>query len=174
MKWKPLNCPLVAGYSIGHKSSPLHVSRWDCRKTHQVYVNSFFCWQRFLFFKVVLMTLIFVKVFIFMASLISHLMLDASPSESISQWSVPGVCFCGGKPWVSAFTWKSSAIHHQAEYCCRSSTGPPLAKVIPAGSDPHSRKIQKVLPHCRNCSGVAQRSWQVAQGVDLASRFPKP
>lgn len=110
----------------------------------------------------------------FMASLISHLMLDASPSESISQWSVPGVCFCGGKPWVSAFTWKSSAIHHQAEYCCRSSTGPPLAKVIPAGSDPHSRTIQKVLPHCRNCSGVAQRSWQVAQGVDLASRFPKP
>lgn len=94
----------------------------------------------------------------FMASLISHLMLDASPSESISQWSVPGVCFCGGKPWVSAFTWKSSATHHQAEYCCRSSTGPPLAKVIPAGSDPHSRKIQKVLPHCRNCSGVAQRS----------------
>lgn len=94
----------------------------------------------------------------FMASLISHLMLDASPSESISQWSVPGVCFCGGKPWVSAFTWKSSAIHHQAEYCCRSSTGPPLAKVIPAGSDPHSRTIQKVLPHCRNCSGVAQRS----------------
>lgn len=94
----------------------------------------------------------------FMASLISHLMLDASPTESFSQWSVPGVCFYAGKPWVSAFTWKSSATHHQAEHCCRSSTGPPLAKVIPAGSDPHSRKIQKVLPHCRNCSGVAQRS----------------
>lgn len=110
----------------------------------------------------------------FMASLISHLMLDASPSESFSQWSVPGVCFYAGKPWVSAFTWKSSATHHQAEHCCRWSIGPPLAKVIPAGSDPHSRTIQKVLPHCRNCSGVAQRSWQVAQGVDLASRFPKP
>lgn len=101
MKWKPLNCPLVAGYSIGHKSSPLHVSRWDCRKTHQVYVNSFFCWQRFLFFKVVLMTLIFVKVFIFMASLISHLMLDASPSESISQTLGLGIhveIFCHTSP----------------------------------------------------------------------------
>lgn len=65
--------------------------------------------------------------------------------------------FAAGRPWVLAFMWMPLWITHLNT--AADQAHPIMAIALPSGNGPRRKSV---LTYCKNCSGMAQRTWQEA------------